>query len=110
MSRRFWSGEAAKQAREVAGLKPEAVAEMVGVHRASVYGWEAGREPQMRHALGLADLYDVSIDSFFIHDADAPTNGGEAGADDHEVPAKQNAPAAVVAGAVNTGGREGVPD
>lgn len=71
----------ARAARARAGLKPEQVAEATGTHRASVYGWEAGREPQMRHALALADLYGVSIDSLFIHEPEAreaSTAGGKA--------------------------------
>lgn len=49
------------------------MADATGTHRASVYGWEAGREPQMRHALALADLYGIQINSLFAHDQDADT-------------------------------------
>lgn len=73
-SRRQWSGGVAKAAREKAGLRPEQVAERTGTHRATVYGWEAGREPQMRHALALADLYGVAIDRFFVHEAEVATS------------------------------------
>ena len=107
MLRRTWSGDRAREARLAAGLKPDAVADATQTHRATVYGWEAGREPQMRHALALADLYRVPIDSFFVHDPDARTSGARQVTDRTESPANTDAPAAVVAGAENTGRRGG---
>jgi transcriptional regulator with XRE-family HTH domain len=66
---RQWSGQIALNLRLEAGLRPEAVADRIGVHRGSVYAWESGREPQLRYAVALADLYQVSLDSLFVvHD------------------------------------------
>lgn len=73
MIRRTWSGKAAKGARASLGLKADEVAERLDVDRASIYGWEAGREPQLRNALRLADLYGVSIDSLFVHEDESTT-------------------------------------
>lgn len=91
MSRRRWSGETAREARIAAGLKPEEVATATSTHRATVYGWEAGREPQMRHALALADLYGISIDSLFVHDAEAFTGPAGDAHEDQESPGNLSA-------------------
>ncbi len=63
---RKWSGTVARDLRVKHGLSPEEVAERTGTHRATVYAWEAGQSPQMRHAVSLADLYEVPLDTFFI--------------------------------------------
>lgn len=69
---RMWSGQVAAEARQKAGFaRPDDAAEAIGVHRASVYAWEGGREPQLRHAVALAALYGVTLDSLFTHDGDA---------------------------------------
>lgn len=73
---RRWSGETALTFRKLKGLKPEDVAERLGVHRGSVYAWEGGREPQLRYAVALADLYEVSLDSFFVAHADGEGSAG----------------------------------
>lgn len=61
-----------------------------------MYGWEAGREPQMRYALALADLYDVTIDSLFVHEpepASGSTAGGKANGDRTAASTRSPAPA-----------------
>lgn len=76
MLRRTWSGKRARDARTAAHLRPEDVAEATGAHRATVYRWEAGTEPQMSLVLALCDLYGVSIDSLFVHQDEATTTAG----------------------------------
>lgn len=81
---RVWSGQVARSAREAAGFeRPDDVAEAIGVHRASVYAWEGGREPQLRWAAALADLYRVTLDSFFTH-APEPDRGSDGRGKSHE--------------------------
>lgn len=79
---RIWSGEVATEARLKAGFtRPDDAADAIGVHRASVYAWEAGREPQLRHAVALAALYGVTLDSLFVHEPDVATGAGVHGND-----------------------------
>lgn len=96
MARHTWNGEVARDLREGAGLKPDEVADHLGVHRATVFAWEAGRDPQLRHAMALADLYGVSIDALFIHEpeADTASNGrGEIDGDRTAAATRSPAPA-----------------
>lgn len=79
---RTWSGQVAAEARRSAGYeRPDDAAEAIGVHRASVYAWEAGREPQLRHAVALAALYGVTLDSLFTHAPQSTTDEPRRGKD-----------------------------
>src|SRR5690606_10484118 len=66
------------EARERAGLTQEQVAEMIGVDRTTIIGWEKGRRHPRAHLPTLAKIYGVSTDDLYGLDAPEPTPAGDA--------------------------------
>ena len=55
--------ERIKELRESRNLTQEALGTVIGVKRYSIYSYEKGRAyPEMKGLIGLADLFDVSMD------------------------------------------------
>lgn len=54
------------QLRKKRGLTQQQIADEIGVNRGSYSNWEKGkREPSFENLVKLADLLEVSLDSFF---------------------------------------------
>ncbi len=104
---RHWSGAKARQRRKQIGLTQADVASRLGVQRTTVVAWEQGENPQLRYAAGLADLLGLSLNDLLVHDSDAATDGDSEDADASVSPANDDAPLAVVPGAVNSGSQGG---
>jgi transcriptional regulator with XRE-family HTH domain len=57
-------GENIAAIRRFRNLSPDAVAEALGIHRATVWGWQKGKTaPDFPIAVELADLLGVSLDA-----------------------------------------------
>ena len=89
------SPEAIRAAREAAGYTREAAAFLAGVSVAAVQDAERGRDSRGSTLSALARLYEVSIDSLFIHEpeadkpstADGTTHGDRTAGKQSPVPA-----------------------
>ena len=54
------------QLRKKRGLTQQQIADLVNVNRVTYTNWEKGkREPSFENLVKLADLLEVSLDSFF---------------------------------------------
>ena len=59
-----------KQLREAAGLKQEAVAQMLHYGSTAISNYESGRnEPCFADLISIADFFDVSVDYLLANDA-----------------------------------------
>lgn len=55
--------ERIKELREAHGLTQEALGNIIGVKRFSIYSYEKGRAyPEMKGLIALAEYFDVSMD------------------------------------------------
>lgn len=56
-----------KVARIRKGLNQTEVANYIGVHRQTVYGWEMGEKcPSRKNMIKLAQLFDTRVDELFF--------------------------------------------
>lgn len=68
---RHWNGA---RLRELRGALPQiAIAKALKVHRSAVVAWENGSDPSLRNAIAIADLFDVTLDSFIEEERATPT-------------------------------------
>lgn len=58
-----WNAEAVKAARKRSRLRQEDLAAAIGVERKAVVRWEAGGEPTVTNAAGIARTLGVPLDS-----------------------------------------------
>lgn len=68
----MFNGHALQSARQAKGLSRDELAAIVGVSRQSVWLWETGgTAPKTAVSLRLCAALDVSLDSLYIHEAEA---------------------------------------
>ena len=61
-----------KELRQKHGLSQDALGDIIGVKRFSIYSYEKGRAcPEMKGLIGLADYFNVSID-YLVGRTDKP--------------------------------------
>ncbi|WP_217923754.1 helix-turn-helix transcriptional regulator [Miltoncostaea oceani] len=104
------TAERIRQARETRGISQAKLASLINVSPATVYRWETGRsEPPIGSAGQMARALGVPLDDLYVHVPDGATADAVSSVATSVSPANDDAPLAVVPGAVNSGSQGGAP-